>query len=223
MIDINKLRARLSVLDSSCLSDAMDSLDLNMPRALPGFLRVNGRKLAGPVFTVIYADHRVAGEAFQNAGTYIDDVPTGHVILVDSQGRGDCTNWGDLLTEVSIRNGLAGTIVHGAVRDIDGIEVSDYPVFASAINAVSGKNRTVLTHINEPVTIGDVVVSPGDWVFADGSAVLRLPAHDLAEIIRRAEVVAATEERIITAIRSGRDLAEARKTYRYDRPWDANA
>ncbi len=50
-------------------------------------------------------------------GDYIDDVTEGSIIALDNQGRLDCTVWGDILTGIPKRRGIAGIVIDGCYRD----------------------------------------------------------------------------------------------------------
>lgn len=210
---------RLRALDTAALSDAMDSI--GVPCVLAGIqARVPGAAVAGIAFTVTYrpVDPSVAG--FRNAANYIDDVPAGSVIVVDNAGSTECTTWGGLLTSVAIRRDISGTIVHGSARDVREIRQHDYPLFTTAIRMVSGKNRVELAATGEDVLIGQVRVRAGDVVVADDNGAIAIPSQHLDEVIARAEQVERTEELIARAAGSGIRLDEARRQFRYDRPWD---
>jgi regulator of RNase E activity RraA len=214
-----ELKARLLELDTAAVSDAMDSLGCN--RALAGIApRVDGVKLAGPVYTVQYEPFDSPPTSFQSAGNYIDDVPAGCVLLIDNHGNTLCTNWGDILTRKALMQGIAGTVINGSARDIALVRSLEYPLFTKGVYMVSGKNRVRVTAVNVPVTIGDVQVEPGDWMFGDDNGVLVLPAHKIAEILARAEQVLATEADIIRAIEGGSKLDTARMTLGYATPWN---
>lgn len=213
-----KLKARLLELDTAAVSDAMDSLGCN--RALAGIVpRVDGVKLAGPVYTVEYAPFDSPPTSFQNAGNYIDCVPAGHVVLINNHGNTLCTNWGDILTRKALMQGIAGTVINGSARDIALVRSLQYPLFTKGVYMVSGKNRVRVAAVNVPVTIGGVQVEPGDWMFGDDNGVLVLPAQRLAEILARAEQVLATEADIVSAIEGGSTLDAARKNLGYATPW----
>ncbi|AOR34682.1 dimethylmenaquinone methyltransferase [Streptomyces fodineus] len=213
------LRARLARLDTAALSDAMDSLRA-APCVLPGIAaRVPGTVAFGPAFTVRYRTLEEDG-AFHNAANYIDDVPPGAVVVVDNGGTGACTNWGSLLTSVALRRGVAGTVVHGAVRDVRETREAGYPLFSSAVTMVSGKNRVVLDRTGTALDIAGTVVDPGDLVFADDNGALRIPAGLVEEVVRRAEAVERTERRIREAALEGTRLDEARARFGYARPWE---
>ncbi|SER84328.1 Regulator of RNase E activity RraA [Streptomyces sp. yr375] len=215
----SELGVRLARLDTAALSDAMDSLRA-APCVLPGIRpRTPGTTAFGPAFTVRYRPVE-DDSTFHNAANYIDDVPPGCVVVVDNAGTGACTNWGSLLTSVALRREVAATVVHGAVRDVRESRELGYPLFSTAVNMVSGKNRVVLDRTGVAVDIAGTVVTPGDLVFADDNGALRIPADLVEEVVRRAEAVERTESRIRQAAQNGTRLDEARTRFGYARPWE---
>jgi len=214
------LRARLARLDTAALSDAVDSLRA-APCVLPGIAaRTPGTVAFGPAFTVRYRPLEDDG-AFHNAADYLDDVPPGSVVVADNGGTGACTTWGSLLTSVALHRKVAGTVVHGAVRDVRETREAGYPLFSTAVTMVSGKNRVVLDRTGSELDIAGTVVRPGDLVFADDNGALRIPAGLVDEVVRRAEAVERTEQRIREAARDGLRLDEARARFGYAHPWEA--
>lgn len=212
-------KKRLLALNTSALSDAMDSLGIC--RALPGIVsRVRGAKIAGPAFTVQYGPVATARGEFRNAGNYIDHVEAHHVVVVDNEGRGDCTNWGGILTQMAVQKAIAGTVINGSARDIDDVRRLDYPLFSKNVFMVSGKNRVGVRAIGEPLDISGVTVAPGDWMVGDDNGVLVVAAGMLDEVISRAERVEAVEKRITQAIADGMRLKDAREEFGYARPWE---
>jgi regulator of RNase E activity RraA len=216
----DELRQRLAALDTPSIADAMDSLDLY--GALLGIhsRAPAKRTVAGPAFTVAYRPFSRKSGEFHNAGNYIDRVGRGDMIVVDNEGRYDCTVWGDILTETALFKGIAGTVIYGAARDLEEVKRLSYPLFSTAIHMVSGKNRVKVTAIQAPIQIGTVTVNPGDWIVADCNGALVVPADRIADVVLRAELIDHTEQRIRSAVHNGMALEEARAHYRYDRPWE---
>ncbi|MDO0929478.1 RraA family protein [Streptomyces sp. TG1A-8] len=213
------LRARLARLDTAALSDAVDSLRA-APCVLPGIAaRTPGAVAFGPAFTVRYRPVEDDG-TFRNAANYLDDVPPGSVVVVDNGGTAACTNWGSLLTSVALRREVAGTVVHGSVRDVRETRETGYPLFSTAVTMVSGKNRVVLDRTGVALDIAGTAVAPGDLVFADDNGALRIPAGLVDEVVRRAEAVERTERRIREAALDGARLDDARARFGYARPWE---
>lgn len=209
--DINVERA--GALDCATLSDAMDRLGLHGQCA-----RIKGRsddfRMAGRAFTLLY------GPASKPAGTvgdYIDDVPPGSVVVLDNGGREDVTVWGDILTEIAHRRGIAGTVIDGVCRDVALCRKLGYPVFSRGHWMRTGKDRVQVEATNVPVSIGSVRVAPGDLVRGDPDGVVVLPiAHEDA-ILDAAEEIGRAEDAIRAFARDGARLDEARREYGYHR------
>ena len=123
------IKQRLLSLDTASISDALDSLYITggLKQIKP---LLQGKKIAGPAYTVQYEAYQPDENIFMNAGNYIDDVPEGYVIVIDNQGRDDCTNWGNILTTKAKIGKIAGTVIKGSARDIFDIRKMDYPLFA---------------------------------------------------------------------------------------------
>jgi regulator of RNase E activity RraA len=209
---------RLSALSTTEISDALDACGLvgallNIKPLQPG------TKLVGPAYTLEYSLYEKKPEVFQGAANYIDAVPPQSVIVIDNKGRDYCTTWGDILTQVALDKGIAGTVVNGAVRDAACIRETHYPLYCTAIYMCSGKNRVYKSGEQCPLLINQVPINPGDIVFADDDGVLVIPQDRLEEVIAKAENIQRTEQKIIEAVKAGSSLEQARQDYHYDKPW----
>lgn len=219
---LTKLRDRLLALDTASLSDAMDSLYI--AGGLQGIKpQVSNMKIAGPAFTVQYEAYEPEKNTFMNAGNYIDEVPEGAIVVVDNQGRTDCTIWGNILTTRALQQKISGTVIHGSVRDIADIRKMNYPLYACNVYMVSGKNRARVRAKQCELTIHGVKIAPDDWIVGDDNGVLAIPRERLMEVILRAENVEKTEQRILGTIKEGKKLEEARNTLGYAVPWESKA
>lgn len=208
----------LAQFNSSELSDALDSL--NIENVLLGIRPLSlGKKIIGPAYTVQYKPYESMPNTFKGAGNYIDNVPMGAVIVIDNEGREDCTTWGDILTQVALMKSIGGTVIYGACRDIDTIIALDYPVFTKAITMRSGKNRVYKACEQVELKIGLVTIQPGDIIFGDDCGVLSIPQKHIDVVIEKAKNIQRTEQLIVDAVKQGLNLEEARKQYRYDMPW----
>ncbi len=202
---------RAAALDCATLSDALDRLGLNGQCA--GIQpRSDGFRMTGRAFTVKY------GPAAKPAGTvgdYIDDVPEGAVVVLDNGGRQDVTVWGDILTEIAHRRGVAGALIDGICRDVALCRELGYPVFSRGHWMRTGKDRVQVEAIEIPVAIGQVRVAPGDLIRGDADGVVVLPrAHEDA-ILEAAEEIGHAEAAIRAAARAGARLDEARRQHGY--------
>jgi len=215
---MNHLIKRLEQLDTAEISDALDSLGLC--GTLEGIKPLNySKKCIGEAFTVQYLPYDEKPSEFKTAGNYIDEVPQNAMIIIDNQGREDCTVWGDILTHYANLHQIAGTIIHGAARDINSIKNLNYPLFARNIFMRSGKNRVRKIAHQITIEIMGVKIQPGDIAFGDDNGVVMIPQTHIDEVIKRAENIKKTEEKILESIKQGEKLITARQKYRYDQPW----
>ena len=170
-------------------------------------------RLVGTAFTVRTIP--VAAAAGASVGDYIDDVPVGSVVVLDNGGRTDATVWGDILTIVAHRRGLAGTVIHGVCRDSARSLELGYPIFSRGVFMRTGRDRVRADGYQVPVSLGEVRVEPGDVVVGDGDGVVVIPAGRLADVLAASSQIAEAEERIRGEVERGSRLDEARKRHRY--------
>jgi regulator of RNase E activity RraA len=197
---------RASKLDTTALSDALDRLGiagqcLGIKPLDPAF------RLAGRAFTILYGP---AGSPPGTVGDYIDDVPKGAVIVLDNGGREDATVWGDILTMVAHRRGLAGTVIDGACRDTHLARSLGYPMFSRSYSMRTGKDRVQVEATNDPVNIGHARVNAGDILRGDADGVVVLPAEHEDAILTAAEEIDRKEDAIRKLVLGGLRLDEAR-------------
>jgi regulator of RNase E activity RraA len=156
-----------------------------------------------------------AGGKPGNVGDYIDDVAPGSVLVLDNGGREDATVWGDILTLVAHRRGIAGTVIDGPCRDIHLCLELGYPVFSRSFSMRTGKDRVQLDAINVPVMVGGATVTPGDLIRGDADGVIAIPRAMENQVLNTAEQIAEAEQAIRDAVLAGGRLDDARKKFGY--------
>jgi len=208
-MDANVQRA--SRLDTTALSDALDRLGI--PGQCLGIKPLDPRfRLAGRAFTILYGP---AGVPAGTVGDFIDDVSEGSVIVIDNGGRENATVWGDILTMVSHRRNIAGTVIDGACRDTSLSREIGYPIFSRSYSMRTGKDRVQVEAMNGPVNIGDARVSAGDILRGDADGVIAIPRAHEDDVLTVAEEIDAIEDKIRSAVVEGMRLSDARRQYRY--------
>lgn len=207
-----ELVALFAGLDTPGVSDAMDKMGLHgqalgiMP--LADYTKV----VVGPAFTVKYVPASVPPGT---VGDFIDDVAEGDVVVIDNDGRTDCTVWGDIMTQYAGLRGIAGTVIDGVCRDVNKALGDNYPLFTAGRFMRTGKDRVQVESVNTTVGIGTVRVASRDIVVADANGVVIVPrgrARDVAETARKIEE---TESRIREQLAQGKTLGEARAALGY--------
>ena len=207
--DLNVQRA--ARLDTTSISDALDRLGI-AGQCLDIKPLDHRFRLTGRAFTILYGP---AGNPAGTVGDYIDDVEPGSVVVLDNGGRENATVWGDILTWVAHRRGIAGTVIDGACRDTHLSRELGYPIYSRSYSMRTGKDRVQVEAMNGPVNIGDARVSAGDILRGDADGVLAIPrAHEDA-VLAAAEEIDRIEQQIRAAIDQGKTLAQARHELGY--------
>ncbi|GGJ39839.1 RraA family protein [Streptomyces brasiliensis] len=204
---------RLRDIGTSTLSDALDRIGL--PGAVPGIVPFDARlRLCGRAFT---GQYEPVDDTGGTVGDYIDDVAPGEIVVLNNQGRLDCTVWGDILTYVSSSRGVGGTVIDGVCRDVRPSLQLDYPVFARGRSMQTGKDRVRLADTGRPVLLGEVTVAPGDIVVGDADGVVVLAAAEAERVLAVAAEIDEAEDRIRQSVAAGSRLDAARAATGYHR------
>ncbi|MFA9283264.1 RraA family protein [Comamonas sp. SY3] len=199
-------------LDTPGVSDAMDKLGLH-GQALGIMPLANYSKtVVGPAFTVKYVP---ASHPPGTVGDFIDDVAPGDVVVIDNDGRSDCTVWGDIMTQYAGLRGIAATVIDGVCRDVGKALGDNYPIFSVGRFMRTGKDRVQVESLNTTVAIGTVRVASRDIVVADANGVVIVPRHRARDVAAAARKIEESESRIRAQIARGTSLGEARAALGY--------
>jgi regulator of RNase E activity RraA len=155
------------------------------------------------------------GQPAGTVGDFVDDAVEGDVIVIDNDGRTDCTVWGDIMTQYAGLRGIAATVIDGVCRDVTKALGDGYPLFTRGRFMRTGKDRVEVAAVNQTVSIGAARVVPRDIVVADANGVVVVPRARAAEVAEVAHRIEAAESRIRDLIARGQTLGEARAQLGY--------
>jgi regulator of RNase E activity RraA len=110
-------------------------------------------------------------------------------VVLDVQGDGDVGSVGSFNSLLWISKGARGIVSNGGIRDIDEVVKQKVPVYLDYMERGRGirPGRNEIESVNKPVTVGGVLVRPGDVIVADGDGVIVVPreyAKPVAEFAR---------------------------------------
>lgn len=198
---------RLEKLDACAVSDALDSLGLK--GAQSGLLRRSTRsRIAGTIQTVKLHGMAPAGGSKRHLGTAAIEAADNLTVIVVEQRTGiDCAGWGGVLANAAKVKGVRGVIMEGPARDIDEYEEIGFPVFSRFTTARTARGRVWEQDFGIPVQVGDSIVSPGDYVIADGSGVVFVTADKIEAVLAVAETVAEKERLMTQDVLAGKPVS----------------
>lgn len=208
-------RARkLSALATSTIANALDRVGcmnctmVNLKPVAPGMKfagpAVTVRIESGPFGTFESADFRV--------GAMIDAADAGEVIVAAANGVPYST-WGGMASLAAAVKGIAGIAVDGGARDANETVDAGFSVFSRHLIPTTGRCRLHIGDIGGTVVVDDVTVSNGDWIVADDTGILAIPAGKVDDVIALAETFTREDEKAAEAIRGGMKFSEAMKKF----------
>ena len=139
----------------------------------------------------------------------------GDVLLIDAGGDMNNAVVGGILTFYATSIGLAGIVIDGAIRDVAEIREREFPVYARGVTH-RGPYKDGPGEINVTISVGGMVVNPGDIVVGDQDGLLAIPPEDVEQVIENARAVLEAEAETMRAMKEGRwnrafiDALEAR-------------
>lgn len=159
-------------------------------------------RLAAPAFTV---DMR-PGDNLMLHYALLKARP-GEVLVVDAKAFVEAGPWGDVLTAMAQKIGVAGLVINGAVRDAQAIVDAGFPVWCRGLS-IKGTAKNQPGRVNVPITIGDVVIHAGDIVVADRDGIAVVPADRIDAVLAAALEREHKESRMREAIAQGATTAD---------------
>jgi RraA family protein len=134
----------------------------------------------------------------------------GDVLVIDGGGELSQALMGEIMASFAESLGVQGLVIDGAIRDVGALSQRDFPVYARGVTH-RGPYKNGPGEINVPVTVGGMVVHPGDIVVGDADGVLAIAPADVEAVIEGARKQAAKEAAALKSIVEGR----------FDRSWVA--
>jgi len=194
-VETAELVERLRRIEVSALCDADKTLPVVDPaiRAMVAEVR-----MAGPALTVVAEDDHLP------VFSALDEARPGEVLVITTHGR-RLAVLGELFATEARRRGLAGVVIDGWCRDVQGLRRVGLPVFARGTIPKSG-STVARTPLRAPVTCGGIHVRPGALVVADDDGVVIAESEQVAAALEAAEAIGRAEHAILAAIREDRPL-----------------
>jgi regulator of ribonuclease activity A len=160
-----------SIVFSTCdLCDAHKGDTSGEFRVLPPVFRDFGGlvRFAGPVSTVkCHEDNSLVKAA-------LDEPGQGRVLVVDGGASLRRALVGGNLAAAAARNGWAGIVVDGCVRDVAELAACAVGIRALAAHPLPTDKRGQGQR-DGPVWVQGVMIRPGEWLYADGDGVVVAP------------------------------------------------
>jgi regulator of ribonuclease activity A len=136
-------------------------------RVLPPVFQSYGGRAAfqGPVVTVKCFEDNTSVKAL------LEGPGNGRVLVVDGAASLRRALVGGNIAAAAARNGWAGVVVDGCVRDVAELAQCDVGIRALALMPLP-TDRKQAGQVDVPIQVQGVAVRPGDWLVADADGIV---------------------------------------------------
>lgn len=149
--------------------DLCDTYPELVQAAEPGFANYGGLdSFGGEIVTVkCFEDNSKVKQL-------VDEPGQGKVMVVDAGGSFRCAMLGDMLAEKAVKNGWAGIIMYGCVRDVDVLAELELGVQALGSHPMKSLKKDI-GEVGLDVTFHGVTFKAGEYVYADNNGIITSP------------------------------------------------
>ena len=144
----------------------------------------------------------------------MDSLKAGDVVVHSTDYSGTNAPWGELMSTIAKRNGVTGCVCDSQIRDCVKIIKMGFPVFYTGIRPLDSKGRAIVQSYDVPVRCGEVVVYPGEIIYADFDGIVVVPKQVEQEVFIKAEAKVKNENLSRNELLSGKSLQEVYNKYR---------
>jgi regulator of RNase E activity RraA len=146
-------------------------------------------RIAGPAFTIRTGKH---DNLMFHASIYL--AQPGDIIVVEA-GDDEMAVAGGNVCAIAQRNGVAGLVVDGVIRDVVESRDHRFPVFARGASPIPAK-RVGEGGLNVQIRCGGVVVNPGDVIVADEEGIVVIPGPRAEDVLAKAQAKVAADSKL---------------------------
>jgi regulator of RNase E activity RraA len=159
------------------------------------------------------ANYVVEGDPYGLEIDAMDSLRAGDVAVHSTDHSGTNAPWGELMSTIARKKGVAGCVCDSQIRDCVRIIEMGFPVYYAGIRPLDSMGRARVMAYDVPVMCGDVLVNPGDLVYADFDGVVVIPKKVEKEVLTRALDKVGKENQSRAELLAGRSLREVFDKY----------
>jgi 4-hydroxy-4-methyl-2-oxoglutarate aldolase len=143
----------------------------------------------------------------------MDSLQPGNVVVHSTDYAGTNAPWGELMSTVAKRNGAVGCVCDSQIRDCNRIIEMGFPVYYSGIRPLDSMGRGIVMAYDIPIRCGEVLVKPGNLIFADFDGIVVVPNEVEAAALVQAQEKVRKEDLSRKELLEGKSLREVYEKY----------
>lgn len=143
----------------------------------------------------------------------LDEAPAGSILVYVMEDGLEIAAIGNLMATTAKVRGLEGTVIDGAVRDVEEIRRLGHKVYARRISPATSVGRMVSIGMQMPVKCADILVHPGDYLVGDSDGVVVVPQAAAAQVVEVLATYNDKESKMVPIIEREKSMRKALEIY----------
>jgi 5-oxopent-3-ene-1,2,5-tricarboxylate decarboxylase / 2-hydroxyhepta-2,4-diene-1,7-dioate isomerase len=139
----------------------------------------------------------------------IESIEPGEVMCIEARGDLGAGTFGDIYAMRMFQRGATGIVTDGCVRDSGAVGKLEIPVYLRAAHAATLSLSHLSVDYDRPVTIGGVLVMPGDVIVGDDDGAMVIPIALVDEVAAEAAEQELRDEFSFGLVSRGDTIAQA--------------
>lgn len=209
LVDVDVI-TRLRKAGPGTVGDALSQLGIQSAQLAPAMRPIYcPTNVCGQAVTLKQIPSRGRKDAENHHIDILYAASPGQIVVIDS-GRSDLIMMGGRGVLIGKMRGLEGLVLNAAVRDLDEIEATGLPVFATGVLVSTPRPAVVVETegINVPVAFLGARIDPGDVIVAGRDGVVVVPVGAVTAVLDRAEELDSSDKGQLKKIAEGAPKAE---------------
>ncbi len=205
----NEICDRYEKIFTAAVNDALRERKL-LNQTLPnGIMPLRDHmKAAGFAFTIKGAKNLTLKNEMADRAKMLDAITENSFVVWDTSLDRESAHWGECMTMAAQRKHCRGAAVDGGVRDTDRVLDLKFPLWIRYRSSNGMLGRFRISSWQTRILMGDVIVSPGDLIFADIDGAVCVPRDLAVPVLERAEEIAHGESDLKKWINEGMSAVE---------------
>lgn len=194
-IPTEELLTRYETLYTGAVSDVLREMTL-LDQCLPYMIMPlrDDMKVAGIAFTIrSNVDPTTTGE-METRADMLGQMHDHAIVIWNANGEDYAAHWGEVMTATSKSRGCRGAIIDGGIRDTVQVLAQNFPIWYRYRTPNGSLARCKITGYQVPIQVGNVIIRPGDIIFADIDGVVIIPRVHAYDVLVRAEEIRSGEK-----------------------------
>lgn len=196
--------AEAAELGCAALVDAMGRIHPHRAHLLPLTSPDPSRPLFGPAATIAYIPYRDDLPQTDFAHLFYEAVgpdPDGRVLVLSSGGYPDASHGGGIKLSRGEHQRIAGVLADGRLRDFTQLAGYGFATWCRGEATRWGGSTVMPYAAGVTIEVGGVTVVPGDYIYADATGAVVIPAESIDRVLAEARVVDAEDARAVDQVR----------------------